>query len=93
MLIEYLGVAQFGSVLEWGSRGREFESPHSDQIGTSFACSDFFVKNQSPAPRLTVATPFSRAYLLKFGFFFIGETQTPGEHNQRLKVQVFTLPV
>ena len=26
-----LGVAQFGSVLEWGSRGREFDSPHSDQ--------------------------------------------------------------
>ena len=25
------GVAQFGSVLEWGSRGREFESRHSDQ--------------------------------------------------------------
>ena len=26
-----LGVAQFGSVLEWGSRGRKFESSHSDQ--------------------------------------------------------------
>ena len=25
-----LGVAQFGSALEWGSRGREFKSPHSD---------------------------------------------------------------
>ncbi len=29
--VAYLGVAQFGSVLEWGSRGREFKSPHSDQ--------------------------------------------------------------
>ena len=28
--IEYLGVAQFGSVLEWGSRGREFKSLHPD---------------------------------------------------------------
>ena len=28
---EYLGVAQFGSVLEWGSRGREFKSLHPDQ--------------------------------------------------------------
>ena len=28
------GVAQFGSVLEWGSRGREFESRHSDQWKT-----------------------------------------------------------
>ncbi len=26
----YLGVAQFGSVLEWGSRGRKFESSHPD---------------------------------------------------------------
>lgn len=26
----YLGVAQFGSVLEWGSRGRRFESFHPD---------------------------------------------------------------
>ena len=27
----YLGVAQLGSVLEWGSRGREFKSLHPDQ--------------------------------------------------------------
>jgi hypothetical protein len=25
-----LGVAQFGSVLEWGSRGRKFKSSHPD---------------------------------------------------------------
>ena len=30
-VMRYLGVAQFGSVLEWGSRGREFDSRHSDQ--------------------------------------------------------------
>ena len=30
--IEYLGVAQFGSVLEWGSRGRRFESSHPDHF-------------------------------------------------------------
>ena len=29
---KYLGVAQFGSALEWGSRGRKFKSSHSDQI-------------------------------------------------------------
>ena len=29
--LRYLGVAQFGSVLEWGSRGRKFESSHPDQ--------------------------------------------------------------
>ena len=27
----FLGVAQLGSVLEWGSRGREFKSHHPDQ--------------------------------------------------------------
>ena len=26
------GVAQFGSALEWGSRGRRFDSSHSDQM-------------------------------------------------------------
>ena len=28
---EYPGVAKFGIALEWGSRGPEFESQHSDQ--------------------------------------------------------------
>ena len=27
----YPGVAKFGIALEWGSRGPEFESQHSDQ--------------------------------------------------------------
>ena len=27
----YPGVAKFGIALEWGSRGLEFESQHSDQ--------------------------------------------------------------
>ncbi len=34
LLILYLGVAQFGSALDWGSRGRKFKSCHSDQIAT-----------------------------------------------------------
>ena len=29
--IKYPGVAKFGIALEWGSRGLEFESRHSDQ--------------------------------------------------------------
>ena len=29
--VAFLGVAQLGSVLEWGSRGREFNSLHPDQ--------------------------------------------------------------
>ena len=31
------GVAQFGSALEWGSRGREFDSRHSDQSHQLFS--------------------------------------------------------
>ena len=38
----FLGVAQFGSVLEWGSRGRRFNSCHPDHVGTSDARSDFY---------------------------------------------------
>ena len=45
----YLGVAQLGSVLEWGSRGREFESLHPDgkaleneKFSRVFACLSFW---------------------------------------------------
>ena len=31
----YLGVAQIGSALPWGGRGRRFKSCHSDQLKTS----------------------------------------------------------
>ena len=33
---KYPGVAQFGSALEWGSRGREFDSRHSDHKSNDF---------------------------------------------------------
>ncbi len=33
--IKYPGVAKFGIALEWGSRGLEFESRHSDHIKTA----------------------------------------------------------
>ena len=40
---KYPGVAKFGIALEWGSRGLEFESRHSDQkIQNSICCSGFF---------------------------------------------------
>ena len=40
------GVAKFGIALEWGSRGLEFESRHSDQkIQNSIYCSGFFIFN------------------------------------------------
>ena len=43
--VEYLGVAQFGSVLEWGSRGRKFESSHPDFLWqNSLDFATFFVQ-------------------------------------------------
>ena len=33
---EYPGVAKFGIALEWGSRGRWFESSHSDHKTPTF---------------------------------------------------------
>ena len=37
------GVAKFGIALEWGSRGLEFESQHSDQkVPKSFWLRNFF---------------------------------------------------
>lgn len=39
----YLGVAQFGSVPEWGSGGRRFNSCHPDHKKTAFSCGFCFV--------------------------------------------------
>ena len=36
------GVAKFGIALEWGSRGLEFESRHSDQKSRKSICSFCF---------------------------------------------------
>ena len=45
---EYPGVAKFGIALEWGSRGLEFESQHSDHIGASFIwLAPFFYKSRN----------------------------------------------
>ena len=44
---EYPGVAKFGIALEWGSRGLEFESQHSDQRKQVFDLLPFFVFRQS----------------------------------------------
>ena len=40
-----LGMAQFGSVLEWGSRGRRFKSSYPDHSGVNFIVySGFFIQ-------------------------------------------------
>ena len=42
-IIEYPGVAKFGIALEWGSRGRWFESSHSDHRGVLSGLTDFLL--------------------------------------------------
>ena len=39
---KYPGVAKFGIALEWGSRGRWFESSHSDQKRSVLGTGRFF---------------------------------------------------
>ena len=39
----YPGVAKFGIALEWGSRGLEFESRHSDQDRNGSCCFGLFL--------------------------------------------------
>ncbi len=48
------GVAQLGSVLEWGSRGREFESRHSDHAECPVMDALFFYCKNSERRWLTV---------------------------------------
>ena len=54
-----LGVAQFGSALPWGGRGRGFKSRHSDHVGASFvSLAPIFYKNQSAlTPLLLLPKP------------------------------------
>ena len=47
---KYPGVAKFGIALEWGSRGRRFESSHSDQVKSleTVRFQGFFFFTQKP---------------------------------------------
>ena len=49
---QHLGVAQLGSALEWGSRGRKFKSSHPDQSVADLIFRKFFRKHRSLVPSL-----------------------------------------
>ena len=60
------GVAKFGIALEWGSRGLEFESRHSDQNQNSKCCSGFlFYRNHA----LSAKKSINRFNFLHLHFF------------------------
>ena len=80
----YPGVAQFGSALEWGSRGREFDSRHSDQKTSSVELVFFvvysgaakdkrtpsaFENRRKTGPPLFMRCEKRRALFLIFGLF------------------------
>ena len=63
------GVAQFGSALEWGSRGRVFKSPHSDHVvADSKGLRRFFIMSHdlNVAPPLPKITDFGDPVLAVF---------------------------
>ena len=58
---EYPGVAKFGIALEWGSRGLEFESQHSDHDGISARIFRLFLFCDSfPAKQMFFCYEFSK---------------------------------
>ena len=67
----YLGVAQFGSALEWGSRGRKFKSSHSDQYGQLtqlVECLRHMEEARGSSPLLPTKNSLKRT---RFRLFFI----------------------
>ena len=62
-MVGYRGVAQFGSALEWGSRGRKFDSCHSDhKKGTCCFASAFFGYTVIIRAIIFAVTTFVRVY-------------------------------
>ena len=57
------GVAQFGSALEWGSRGRRFDSSHSDQVNRKIPG---IVRFQG----FFYVSVLGRKYHIRFAFWF-----------------------
>ena len=80
----YPGVAKFGIALEWGSRGLEFESRHSDQKTRTDFCSGFFFFNiensldrDDPGSCLLVTKNLAHLGVVLKGFFMFGVFESP----------------
>ncbi len=82
---KYPGVAKFGIALEWGSRGLEFESRHSDQKSrNSIHCFCFFLLNERfellNATRMSVAGDGSTELHIKFSFPYEKKNANESRH-------------
>ena len=72
-LVQHPGVAKFGIALEWGSRGLEFESQHSDQKPVSRMRYRFFLFLQKQELKASCCAKrrFNPALGTKATYFFI----------------------
>ena len=65
-------MAKFGIALEWGSRGRWFESSHSDHVGASFIslAPTYFIGQSALMPLLLLSksNPLTLGFDLVFLF-------------------------
>ena len=93
-VVERLGVAQFGSVLEWGSRGRRFESSHPDQLkkpeNTVFS-GFFFLVNSEDYPNFILTRLIYQRFVraaFAAGRFFFFNAAIPFRPRQRSPVSV-----
>ena len=76
-----MGVAQFGSALEWGSRGRGFKSLHPYQKKILHNSVGFFLLKKH-----FIEVPFMYQIVLLIIFFFLcyvchHKHKAAGEHN------------
>ena len=90
--IKYLGVAQFGSALEWGSRGRKFKSSHSDQYGQLtqlVECLRHMEEVRGSSPLLPTNTKKCRKNPTFFVFLLEKGTRTESVEKGALTWRVF----
>ena len=85
--MDYLGVAQFGSVLEWGSRGRRFESSHPD-IYFLIKSGSFFIPS-SPYGTFPVSRLSCLCECCKISVFYIQERK----HQNMTKLEASLLDI
>ncbi len=85
--MDYLGVAQFGSVLEWGSRGRRFESSHPD-IYFLIKSGSFFIPS-TPYGTFPVSRLSCLCECCKISVFYIQERK----HQNMTKLEASLLDI
>ena len=79
--VGWLGVAQIGSALPWGGRGRRFKSCHSDQSKGFVVRNRAFYFFPSAHEHLKTSKGFSGYFVLKTGIFTYLDAYKSGVHS------------